>query len=313
MRRVDLFQPYTDDVELYKFEATLPTDPKDQVFYGGEITTPRIWLDKWKHKEDISRAWMIPYFLANNDSAIAGRDDNFKTRVEDIRARPNSIAYKDIFNVSGGGRFADMTELLFDKVAWVERRLEDRMIVDDDDEYFIQQHVRIKWNRQKQIVDEALMMGIFFELNKRTKILYIHYITRFWQGIGFSISVQNTTFTTYGYGRYGSEIVFAKVIEYAKEYGAKLLKIELATPGSRDLLRRRLLPKYFEKEWHVIPYAETEKDQTYPLKHLEFQLCNQCHARLATVGWENRKDVFCNSGCAQQKWTLIKGALKNTK
>jgi hypothetical protein len=311
--RPRIFQPYTDEVELYKFEATLPTDPKDQIFDGGEITTPRIWLDKWKQKEDKARAWMIPYFIWKKGSAVVGKSDDFKARIEEITKHPESNAYKDIRNVYGAGQFADMTKLLFDKVAWVERRLQDRMIVDDDDEYFIQQHVRIKWNRQEQIVDEALMMGIFFELNKRTKILYIHYITRFWQGIDFSLNVPKTTFTTYSYGRYGSEIVFAKVIAYAKEYGAKLLKIELATPGSRDLLRRRLLPKYFEKEWHIIPYAETYKDQTYPLKHLEFQLCNQCHTRLATVGWENRVEVFCDKGCAQKKWTQTKGSLKNTK
>lgn len=300
---------FRDSIELYKFELIIPGDP---VFEGGEITTPQTWLNKWKSAEDQSRNWMKKFFFERNADYLFTRGESFQERVEEIAKHPGSRAFKDIENLAGGEdqKFADMAEELFKSVQQIDNHLKQTAQVRQtvEEEYYICQYVRTQWNRKNQILDEAIMMGILYEINNRTGVLYIYFITRFWQGIDFLIDTQKATFETYRQER--SDVVFSKVMTHAKEVGAKFLKIELATPGSRDLLLRRLLPTYF-KPWHMEPRAELSTYQWFPMKYLKFQLCNTCIAQIATVGWENRSEVFCGKECALKKWTKNKGLLKN--
>lgn len=294
---------FEDEIEINKFELTIPKDPKDRVFEGGEITTPQTWLNKWKPAEDQSRNWMKNFFFEKNSDYIFTRDQSFQDRVFEIEKHTNSRVYKDIENLAGGEyqTFADMAEELFKSVQQIDNHLKQTAQVRQpvEEEYYICQYVRTKWNRRDQILDEAIMMAILYEVNKQTGVLYIYFITRFWQGIDFLIDTQGKTFETYRQPK--SDGVFSKVMTHAKEVGAKFLKIELATPGSRDLLLRRLLPTYF-KSWHKEPRAELSTYQWFPMKYLTFQLCNTCIAQIATVGWENRSEVFCGKECALQKW-----------
>jgi hypothetical protein len=90
---------------------------------------------------------------------------------------------------------------------------------------FITQFVRKKLNKRKDVVDEAIMVAILYEIDNHDNSMYVRVISRFLQGIDFQISAQKRDHTTYE--RVGSDMIFKRMLDTTKPLGIPVLKIEL--------------------------------------------------------------------------------------
>lgn len=289
---------FKDEIQTLKFTMT-GTDTGSVV-----AVKPSDWLAKWESKERDSKRWIDAYFTYAIKSIVNGRDEGFKDRVQGIfnaREEEESQFEKPVSDIRVIREIDNMTPkdisaLLIEKVQKFSK-----FGMDITTDFFIVQLVRKKYNKQNNLVDEAIMMAIFYEIDRDdSRMVYIKYISRFWQGIDFQLDAQKRTHETYEH--ISSDVIFKRVLDNAKTYGCSVLKILIISKGSKDLLQRHLLERYFDKEWHKALKIHDEKDQHFPLKYLELRLCNECVTHLAKVGWKNTDYVFCGESCAKKKW-----------
>jgi hypothetical protein len=276
---------FKDAIQIFKFANVTK---KAQIFGEYDSITPEDWLKKWSSKEGESERLFKQYFIFRTEK-IKDDSTGVKLRMKEIKYNKTSHVMKDISNMAD----ANISTMILSTVSEM----------DDngwDDEVYIVQHIRLKYMEDKQIT-VAIMGAILCRIEDKT--LDISYITRFWQGIRFQIYEQEKTFETYE--RTSFDQLLSKALEIGKENGATLLKIELITRGSKELIERHLLERYTQKLWHKPPKVKEYDAQYFPLKYLEYPLCNQCFSQIATVGWENHTLVFCGKECAEKKWKVI--------
>ena len=276
---------FKDSIQIFRFASVTK---KAQIFGEYDTITPVDWLNDWIFKERKSEDLFKKYFIYRN-AKIDDDSTGVKSRMREIRYNTRSNAMKDITNMA----YSNISKMILSTV--------DEMNNNGwDDEVYIVQHIRAKYIKDKEITS-VIMGAIFFRIDDKT--LYISYITRFWQGIRFQIYEQEKTFETYE--RSDFDDLLSKTFEIGKEKKATVLKIELINRGSKQLLNDHLLERYKKKLWHKQPEVNEYEAQYFPLKYLEYPLCNQCFSKIATVGWENHTLVFCGKECAEKKWKVI--------
>jgi hypothetical protein len=269
---------YKDEIETLQFwDQTIPSQSK---------ISPSDWINRWESKEKYSKNWLQEYFVDGKKDVIASKNTAFQSRLQAIsNDGPNGRILRDIANLND-------TEYSTSIINRVNKGNPHVVPM------FITQYVRRAYNTQNEIVFEAIILAINYTIQKKNEMLYINYITRFWQGIDFQLNLQERDNNTYE--RVSSDILFKQVLENAKRNNLKLLKIEIASEGSLQLLKRHLLPK-FNKLWHR-PLKKTDTMQYFPLKYLEIPICSQCSLNIAAVAWENTSHYFCGEECARKKW-----------
>jgi len=169
--------------------------------------------------------------------------------------------------------------------------------------YFVATNTRQQLNDKSEIVSKAILTAILFNWDQKENGIYIEYITRFYQGIAFQFQVEKKTSSQYE--KFKVDELFSFVMDQIKKIeNVKTVSLQIASDGSRQLIEKHLLKKYF-KSWHKNPIIQ-RANQTFPLKYLQFQLCSQCVNNIATVKWENQdKYSFCDEECARFKWKSL--------
>lgn len=284
---------------------SLVKDEIETLEFGKDIS-PSDWLNKWKPYEEVANEWLYKYFFENDDSHFNLYDDEFKLRMDTIKIEKElqhkeEQAKKQKRQVKITDDISNLTKnnipsMIMREVKELQFKIRNQF---DQNKEFITQYVRRKYNKQGKVVAEAIMLAIYYEINMKNDTLYINYISRFWQGIDFQLDMQKRDYKTYE--RIPSDMLFKRVLENSKAYNAKVLKIQIVSEGSLQLVKRHLLPK-FNKAWHKTPKIKDYDIQYFPLKYLEIPICSQCSLNIAAVAWENTSHYFCGEECARKKW-----------
>jgi len=223
--------------------------------------------------------WIQFYIFSKEDLAEKMFNNSKKQQTYGNRA------LKDLINIQA----LDLPH----KIAWyINKSL--------DVDLFIAVEKRVQSNEENNVTDQVIVNAIMFEREKDT--IVIHYITRFFQGILFQFHVENKNADEYE--RFSVDKLFSFVMEQVKKIpGVTTIKIQLVSEGSKRLIEKHLLSRYFQKKNKNLPVVHDTDEQYFPLKYLQFKLCSYCINNIATVKWENQdKYSFCDEECARLKW-----------
>lgn len=269
------------------------------------VVKPSEWIKKYEGKEQDAFQWLFQYFIEKSgDEVIPNQDQDLIRR---MRALKNARGVEDLTQSSNIRVMSEMDNLASDGVSTAmtsKIRYLTNPNFESESKHYITQLTRKKLDKKGRVVDEAIILAIFYTIDEDDdSIVYVNYISRFWQGIDFQLRIQKRDHNNYEKIR--SDAAFMHMLQKVKDFGAKVLKIEIISEGSKQLVERHLGPSYSAKLWHRRPKVKDSTKQFFPLKYMEYRMCNQCLSKVATVAWKDPDYAFCGKECAKIKWKSL--------
>jgi len=313
---IEKLEPYLDNEDIKsiydKYTKQKKQKTKQTETYTYENKIELYWLLNAKKRRKSTMQQSMEYELRNVEYTVSYPSDWVA-----IEQKENDAwDFLDHFSGLGGDAFKQFKNISQLNLSFqILLRIQE---ISKNSQYtmntFLATNTRRKLNTEGKVVSEAVLTGILFTLNLDSNSIEIDYITRFHQGIAFQLQIEKKGLDDYENFKEEVGELFSFVISQLKQIGTpnpetykrRTILIKLVSDGSKSLITRHLLKKYF-KPWHKEPKTKSSW-QTFPLKYLEFQMCSQCVDYISAVKWENQdRYSFCSEECARLKWESING------